>query len=155
MTLRKISVIVAACDACGPGWWKDATGEPPHFENHAAARKLLVDEYGWTIVKQTDGRHRMYCPGCAGRSECDRDGCAWPKDQPEGDPARLQVCSRCGRVQRADTPPAGHPDTVVTGLAGWLAELDAIEWPAEPDGSAAAIADDPSATPESIEERQP
>lgn len=119
MGLRRITVTIAVCDKCGTDWWKDTADTAPTFPTPAHARLTLLDEYGWRIDKQLDGRHRMYCPSCAVRSECELNGCDWPTAT-----GRLAVCSRCSRIRRDDQPPTGHPDRVEDTMPGWLADLE-------------------------------
>jgi hypothetical protein len=131
MSLRKVNYVIAACDACGNlDWWQNTDADrPPHFETPAIARKQLADDYGWRIERRLDGRHKMFCPKCAERGDCELYGCDWPTAG-DGD-VRLQTCHRCTRVRRADDPPADHPDFSVSALPQWLADLDAELFPEE------------------------
>jgi hypothetical protein len=122
MSFRKVMVTLASCDACGPDWWHSTADSAPRLpSNHAAARRRLAEEYGWRIERLSTGRHLMFCPSCAVRSDCDLYGHDWPTDLGSG---RLQACHRCNRVRRDLTPPPGHPEALPEQLPGWLAALD-------------------------------
>lgn len=130
MTLRRVTYVTATCDGCGPKCWHNQPDAPPLFADPATARKQLTDEYGWRIVHRVNGRHLMVCPQCANRVECELFGCEDPGGP--GGELRLKACSRCGRVRRADAPPAGHPDSLPeVDLPDWMVALDASLFPKE------------------------
>lgn len=120
MSFRKITHSVASCDSCGFDWWQGITEHQPCFSDQTLARKQLTTQHEWRIDRHSDGRRRMFCATCKGKSDCELYGCDTPHT-PEG---RMAACIRCGQIQRADRPRGEHPETVSTDMPEWLTALD-------------------------------
>jgi hypothetical protein len=142
VSFEKITLHVAVCDNCGPDWWDDGQTEaPPSFSNPFEARATLTSDFEWRITRQIDGRFRMLCGPCAAREDCDTYGHLWKAadiDPTVPSPPRaapIEMCRRCGKVRREDTPPIDHPESM-TALLGdeqenWLALVDETLFPKE------------------------
>ncbi|PSK80462.1 hypothetical protein CLV63_15510 [Murinocardiopsis flavida] len=124
----------AECDGCGDQWLGalDIDYEPL-FATRAQARRLLADQFGWSITFEG-----MWCSQCAARRECDLVGHIWETDADDGpdtwvygEPLPVsRFCDRCGEHLPLDIADGTHHPEHVPGLLSeddhaLLAELEA------------------------------
>lgn len=137
MTFRKVTTaVVPACNRCEFDCWGDKDAAPL-YRNEKAARKAVVENHKWRIERHpTTDRIRIFCPNCAGLSDCELFGHNWhrPHVDPDADlPVPREHCTRCPTVRLEEKPP-GHPESMTVKLPKdqeeWLAAL-AAEWEAE------------------------
>jgi hypothetical protein len=70
VSIRTHTCVIIACDGCGLDWW-ETTGEMfvVHYDTVAEALKDITDNSSWSV---TDDHH--WCPDCAAKQHCDRNG---------------------------------------------------------------------------------
>jgi len=126
----------AACDMCGPDWWKGYEDVQPLFTSRGTALRLLPVDFMWSITEQPDGSLQMLCASCTQIEDCVRDGHGWvPLEYVTDGELRQygETCSCCSVIRSFDEPPAGHPESMTAELSrdeeAWLAALDADLFP--------------------------